>query len=135
MRARYNSRKRIGYWTNAPFGRSKKKAHPRTASARSGTLSNDPEGYRLPVVEPGLSIDPEDLGRQFLRDATEQDNFESALEAEGEDPSASALAQVISEASLEASAQAVSRFPGKWCTGWPAAVASARSNLERAYST
>jgi hypothetical protein len=32
-----------------------------------------------PVVEPGLSVSPEDLGRQFLRDATEQDNFESSL--------------------------------------------------------
>ena len=30
-----------------------------------------------PVAEPGMSIDPEDLGMQFLRDATEQDNFES----------------------------------------------------------
>jgi hypothetical protein len=35
------------------------------------------EGERLPVVEPGLSVAPEDLGLQFLRDATEQDNFES----------------------------------------------------------
>ena len=31
-----------------------------------------------PVTEPGLSVAPEDLGRQFLRDATEQDNFESS---------------------------------------------------------
>jgi hypothetical protein len=81
-------------------------AHPRHASARVGTLSRDPEGHWLPVVEPGLSIDPEDLGRQFLRDATEQDNFESAVDAAGSDPGASALEQVISEASLEASAQA-----------------------------
>jgi hypothetical protein len=81
-------------------------SHPRPAIARSGTLSNDPDGHWLPVVEPGLSIDPEDLGRQFLRDATEQDNFESLMEAAESAPGASALDPVISEASLEASAQA-----------------------------
>src|SRR5688572_33475860 len=57
-------------------------AHPRAGSQRSGTLSADLDGERLPVVDPGISIDPEDLGRQFLRDATEQDNFESMSEAE-----------------------------------------------------
>ena len=31
-----------------------------------------------PVTDSGLSVAPEDLGRQFLRDATEQDNFESS---------------------------------------------------------
>jgi hypothetical protein len=31
-----------------------------------------------PVSEPGLSVDPEDLGRQFLSDATQQGNFESS---------------------------------------------------------
>lgn len=30
-----------------------------------------------PVVEPGLSVEPEDLGKQFLSDAAVQDNFES----------------------------------------------------------
>jgi len=30
------------------------------------------------VQEPGLSVDPEDLGRQFLSEATEQRNFESS---------------------------------------------------------
>ncbi|MET0340342.1 MAG: hypothetical protein ABW252_05040 [Polyangiales bacterium] len=30
------------------------------------------------VQEPGLSVDPEDLGRQFLSEATEQRNYESA---------------------------------------------------------
>jgi len=37
-----------------------------------------------PVVEQGLSIDPDDLGQQFLSEGTEQGNFES-LEAEGVD--------------------------------------------------
>lgn len=36
-----------------------------------------PEELTQPVSEPGLSVDPEDLGRQFLADATEQHNFES----------------------------------------------------------
>ncbi|MCK6592299.1 MAG: hypothetical protein HUU21_23260 [Polyangiaceae bacterium] len=30
-----------------------------------------------PFVEPGLSVEPEDLGKQFLSDALEQRNFES----------------------------------------------------------
>jgi hypothetical protein len=34
-----------------------------------------------PVAETGLSVETDALGRQFLRDATEQDNFES-LESE-----------------------------------------------------
>jgi hypothetical protein len=92
-------------------------AHPRPSRSASGTLSTDPEGQRLPVVEPGISIDPEDLGRQFLRDATEQDNFESLLEAIGVDASATALEQVISEASLEAAAQAGFAVPESGALG------------------
>jgi hypothetical protein len=30
-----------------------------------------------PIAEPGLSVDPDELGEQFLRDATEQGNSES----------------------------------------------------------
>jgi hypothetical protein len=33
---------------------------------------------KRPVAESGLSVDPEDLGAQFLTDATEQNNFESS---------------------------------------------------------
>jgi len=33
-----------------------------------------------PIVEPGLSVDPDDLGKQWLSTATEQGNFESAAE-------------------------------------------------------
>jgi hypothetical protein len=92
-------------------------AHPRSGRAPSGTLSMDPDGERLPVVEPGISIDPEDLGCQFLRDATEQDNFESLLETIGVDPSAISLDQVISEASLEAAAQAGFAVPESGALG------------------
>jgi hypothetical protein len=49
--------------------------------------ASDEEGDRLAVVEAGLSVDPEDLGRQFLKDATEQDNFESDLTVESEEGS------------------------------------------------
>lgn len=31
-----------------------------------------------PVEESGLSVDPDDLGRQWLNQATEQNNFESS---------------------------------------------------------
>lgn len=37
------------------------------------------EGSEFGVVDAGLSVEPEELGRQFLSDATEQDNFESSL--------------------------------------------------------
>jgi hypothetical protein len=86
-------------------------AHPRSATRASGTLSADLEGERLPVVDPGISIDPEDLGRQFLRDATDQNNFESLTEATEVDPGSSLLEPLISEASLEASAQAGFALP------------------------
>lgn len=32
-----------------------------------------------PVPEPGLSVEPEELGRHFLSEATEQSNFESSI--------------------------------------------------------
>jgi len=42
--------------------------------------------------EPGLSVDPEDLGRQFLSEATEQHNFESESAGEELDLELSAAA-------------------------------------------
>lgn len=86
-------------------------AHPRVAQPHSGLLSTDFDGDQLPVVDPGISIDPEDFGRQFLRDATEQDNYESLAEMTALDPGASALEPIISEGSLEASAQAGFALP------------------------
>lgn len=62
----------------------------------------DPEDAdHLSVVEAGLSVDPEDLGRQFLRDATEQDNFESDLNLERE-AAGLPLSEVTAEAMLAA---------------------------------
>ncbi len=43
-------------------------AQPKTLPEELGTT---------PITESGLSVDPEDLGRQFLSDAIEQGNFES----------------------------------------------------------
>ena len=36
------------------------------------------ESRTSPVEESGLSVDPEDLGRRWLNQATEQNNFESS---------------------------------------------------------
>ena len=77
--------------------------YPDMPMPTSGTLSSVGDSDDLPVVESGLSVEPEDLGRQFLRDATEQDNFESELEAVAVDPGLLVLGQVVSEATLEAS--------------------------------
>lgn len=64
------------------------------------------------VVDAGLSIDPEDLGRQFLRDATEQDNFESEFAAEPPTiPDSPPIAELISESTLEAAGQDETELP------------------------
>jgi hypothetical protein len=41
--------------------------------------------------ESGLSVDPDDLGRNFLSEAMDQGNFESELRGDGADPSDAAL--------------------------------------------
>ena len=38
----------------------------------------DLQGPVSPIVESGLSVDPDDLGKQWLGTATEQGNFESS---------------------------------------------------------
>ncbi len=60
---------------------------------------------RLPIVDRGLSVDPEDLGRQFLRDATEQDNYESEMHFEDREERGARLGELISEATLESAGQ------------------------------
>jgi hypothetical protein len=54
---------------------------------------------RVPIVEPGLPIEPEDLGVHFLRDATEENPFDpsAALELRGE---AGLPSAVVEEAEL-----------------------------------
>lgn len=85
--------------------------HPRAPHRKSGTLPTVSDSDRLPVTEPGLSVDPEDLGRQFLRDATEQDNFESSIRPVEVDEDAVPVGSVISEGSLRASSQEDAEIP------------------------
>lgn len=80
-------------------------AHPAPPPASSGTLPSHADTDELPVRDPGLSITPEERGEQFLRDATQQDNFESQVST-AERPSTDATIEpLISEASLEAAGQ------------------------------
>ncbi len=63
-----------------------------------GTSAGEPEQTR---TDSGLSVDPEDLGLQFLRDATDQDNFESEFQPEAPTvPDAFPVAELISEETL-----------------------------------
>jgi hypothetical protein len=79
--------------------------HPAAPAAPRRPKGQRPEdGSEFGVVDSGLSVDPEELGRQFLSDAAEQDNFESlrpppAVDAVPEgDP-------LVSEATLKSSDQ------------------------------
>jgi hypothetical protein len=58
-------------------------APPRRARATSGAVQKR-EGRRAPIVESGLAIEPEDLGVQFLRGATETEQDASDVELRGE---------------------------------------------------
>jgi hypothetical protein len=76
---------------------------PRQVS-HSGTLPTVADADGFVVVDPGVAVEPEELGTQFLRDATEQDNFES--EAPRDDSGVVILPHVvISDATLDASMQ------------------------------
>lgn len=79
-------------------------ALPRQAST-SGTLPSLADEDALPVVEPGVSIQPEERGAQFLRDATENDNYESVALPADEDGVVILPHVVISDATLDASMQ------------------------------
>jgi hypothetical protein len=59
-----------------------------------------------PPEEPGVSVEAMEVGVQFLRDATEQYNFESQLRTEDDHESAGApIGQMISDATLESANQ------------------------------
>ena len=64
-------------------GRDKVDDTPEITARPKGMAEELP--YSSPVGEVGLSIDPEDLGRQFLTGATEQHNFESSQGGEAAD--------------------------------------------------
>lgn len=86
-------------------------AHPDVAHPSSGTLASLGDSDELSVSDAGLPVEPEDLGVQFLRDATEQDNFESETSTSERPRGAYALGQMISEGTLEASGQEGSELP------------------------
>lgn len=77
----------------------------RAPAPRSGTLSTQDDAGRLPEVESGLPVVPEELGRHFLSSATEQDNFESELDSDDPDPAARRLGDLVSESTLESAGQ------------------------------
>lgn len=54
---------------------SRKTDHEPQITAQPKRLADELMGS--PIAEPGLSVDPEDLGKQFLSEAMEQANFES----------------------------------------------------------
>lgn len=80
--------------------------NPQKLRARVSEGQPDAGVDATPGKEPGVSIDAEEVGTQFLRDATEQDNFESeqALEVDHEAGGAP-LGQMISQATLRSSKQ------------------------------
>lgn len=55
----------------------KKRTRPRQPAITARPKPPSAEVRGGPISEPGLSVDPEDLGQQFLSEATEQANFES----------------------------------------------------------
>jgi hypothetical protein len=86
--------------------------HPVQPEPTSGTLPTASDSASVPVSEPGASIAPEDLGSQFLRDATEQDNFESSIQRGELDASDVPLGQLVSEGTLRAAGQDDVGIPG-----------------------
>jgi len=90
--------------------------HPGAPHSTSGTLSSDDQD-RFPVVDSGVSVGPEDLGRQFLRDATEQDNFESSVTDDDLEPGAVRVGQMVSQATLISAGQKDVELPGSGALG------------------
>src|SRR5690242_6472622 len=77
-------------------------AHNRQKLRARGTEARpDADVDAMPGQETGVSVEAAEVGVQFLRDATEQDNFESeqALEVDHEAGGAP-LGQMISQATL-----------------------------------
>ena len=75
---------------------SKRSAATKSPTARPRSLRD--EMKRRPVAEEGLSADADELGRQFLADATLQENFES--EEGGQNVELSATGAPASDAAL-----------------------------------
>lgn len=82
---------------------------PEPEAPRLNDLS-DPEAG--PPEEPGVPIASTELATQFLRDATDQYNFESELRPEEDhEPSGAPVGQLLSDATLESADQADFELP------------------------
>lgn len=68
---------------NKGRAREKQEMEELEVTAQPKSLTEELEGNV--VQDAGLSIDPEDMGRQFLSEATEQPNYESARGGEAQD--------------------------------------------------
>jgi hypothetical protein len=78
---------------------------PRQVS-NSGTLATLGDNDAAGLVDSGMPIEPEEMAAQFLRDATEQGNFESQLPRDDRDNGVVILPHVvISDATLDTSMQ------------------------------
>ncbi len=104
--------------------------HPHVSPPASGTLASIGDSDELSVVESGLPVEPEDLGLQFLRDATEQDNFESETSTAERPRGAYALGQMISEGTLEASGQEGAELPQSSALGGTGGEALSEPEIE-----
>src|SRR5437870_4470276 len=71
----------------------------RLSGTFAGMDSSDGRGH---TVESGLAVEPENLGLQFLRDATGHDYFEGEFELESQLGDAEAPSFMLSEATLAA---------------------------------
>jgi hypothetical protein len=97
----------------------------------SGTLADLADSGQLSVNDSGLSLEPEQLGKQFLRDATEQDNFESEVTEDEElEPGDAALGQMISEGTLDAAGQGGLDIPESEALHTRSAAGSVEGDLE-----
>jgi hypothetical protein len=67
----------------------------------SGTFSMDGHDGRGHAVESGLPIEPENLGLQFLHDATAQDYFEGEFDLDPQLGEVEAPSSILAEAPLE----------------------------------
>jgi hypothetical protein len=82
-------------------------AHNTQKTPAPGTSAADlSDTAHAPPEEPGVSVEAMEVGVQFLRDATEQYNFESQLRGEDDHESVGApIGQMISDATLESANQ------------------------------
>jgi uncharacterized protein (DUF2267 family) len=96
----------------APAHNRQKLPATRSASGAHRPENDLSDPHAEPPEEPGAPVEATERGLQFLRDATEQYNFESDLRSEVDDEFAGApVGQIVSEATLEAAQQGDFELP------------------------